>query len=135
MNAKTQVAVEAHGAALVKFFGMEAIWRANCKDPATINTVLLCKRLRRLERMAQAWALAVCNGELEPTEAESDTKHEWVENRLADLLGESSRGKTFFNTDPRGYALKIKSEFAQDFPHRDWGGYGIIAPDLTEGGR
>lgn len=34
-----------------------------------------------------------------------------------------------------GYALKIHSEWtAKNAPdlHRDWGGYGIIAPDLTD---
>ncbi len=45
----------------------------------------------------------------------------------------------FFNRDPRGYALKIKSEWMHAHPelplHRDWGGYGILAPDLTDGER
>jgi hypothetical protein len=52
----------------------------------------------------------------------------------------------FVNRDPRGYALKIDSEWMAeargrdefyDTPtrqlHRDMGGYGILAPDLTEG--
>lgn len=44
----------------------------------------------------------------------------------------------FINRDPRGYALKIKSEYmagagwiAQLALMRDWGGYGIIAPEIT----
>ena len=44
----------------------------------------------------------------------------------------------FINRDPRGYALKIKSEYmagagwiAQWALMRDWGGYGIIAPEIT----
>jgi hypothetical protein len=41
----------------------------------------------------------------------------------------------FFNRDPRGYALKIPSEWMHAHPevslHRDWGGYGILAPDLS----
>ncbi len=53
----------------------------------------------------------------------------------------------FLNRDPRGYALKIDDAWmaehgnATDHPsksptavcrlHRDWGGYGIIAPDLS----
>lgn len=40
------------------------------------------------------------------------------------------------NRDPRGYALKIDDEWMRAHRdvvlHRDWGGYGIIAPDLTE---
>lgn len=41
----------------------------------------------------------------------------------------------FLNSDPRGYALKILSEYVAKHElsiHRDWGGYGILAPDLTE---
>lgn len=41
----------------------------------------------------------------------------------------------FINLDARGYALKIKDEYMLEHGlnlHRDWGGYGIIAPDLTE---
>jgi len=36
--------------------------------------------------------------------------------------------------DPRGYALKLDDEWTRaNAPHihRDWGGYGILAPDLT----
>lgn len=43
----------------------------------------------------------------------------------------------FVNCDPRGYALKIPNEYVRGHEldiHKDWGGYGIIAPDLTEGG-
>jgi hypothetical protein len=39
----------------------------------------------------------------------------------------------FLNRDPRGYALKIDDEWmrSQAHPlHRDWGGYGIIAPEI-----
>lgn len=50
----------------------------------------------------------------------------------------------FLNRDPRGYALKIDDQWIRDratristngetYPlHTDWGGYGIIAPDLSE---
>lgn len=44
----------------------------------------------------------------------------------------------FVNLDPRGYSLKIRDEWVREHDakiHRDMGGYGIIAPDLTEGGR
>jgi hypothetical protein len=44
----------------------------------------------------------------------------------------------FINHDPRGYSLKLDTEtikyfeeLGEEFPHRDWGGYGILAPDLT----
>ena len=39
----------------------------------------------------------------------------------------------FFNFDARGYALKFFEDFSKDKPiHKDWGGYGIIAPDFRE---
>ncbi len=42
----------------------------------------------------------------------------------------------FLNRDPRGYALKINDEEVRarslDIA-TDWGGYGLIAPDLREG--
>jgi hypothetical protein len=42
----------------------------------------------------------------------------------------------YVNRDARGYALKIKDEWMRDNRvtlYSDWGGYGIIAPDLIEG--
>jgi hypothetical protein len=40
----------------------------------------------------------------------------------------------FLNRDPRGYALKIDDEWMRAHPqfrlHTDWGGYGIIAPEI-----
>ena len=41
----------------------------------------------------------------------------------------------FLNGDARGYALKIDDEYLKNNNfniHRDWGGYGIIAPDFRE---
>ena len=40
----------------------------------------------------------------------------------------------FVNRDPRGYALKIDDAWMgaqKAVLHRDWGGYGILAPDLS----
>lgn len=42
----------------------------------------------------------------------------------------------FHNGDPRGYAIKIRDEYVREHGlsiHQDWGGYGIIAPDFSEG--
>lgn len=39
----------------------------------------------------------------------------------------------FINRDPRGYALKIDDGWMREHNaelHRDWGGYGIIAPEI-----
>ena len=45
----------------------------------------------------------------------------------------------FINRDPRGYALKIESDWMETYARKaggdritqDWGGYGIIAPEIT----
>lgn len=40
----------------------------------------------------------------------------------------------FINRDPRGYALKIREIWMRNYSgnlHRDWGGYGILAPEIT----
>jgi hypothetical protein len=43
----------------------------------------------------------------------------------------SDADEIFFNGDARGYALKINDEFVKDKEiFKDWGGYGIIAPDF-----
>ena len=42
------------------------------------------------------------------------------------------REQFFINTDPRGYALKLNItaiEQAKYDIYRDWGGYGILAPE------
>jgi hypothetical protein len=56
-------------------------------------------------------------------------------NKLLGTYGHVDAVPVFINRDPRGYALKVSSEtvkaFNLDLP-TDWGGYGIIAPDLSE---
>ena len=45
----------------------------------------------------------------------------------------------FVNKDARGYALKIDDEWMRAHPgvwlHSDWGGYGILAPEIDKNGR
>jgi hypothetical protein len=41
----------------------------------------------------------------------------------------------FLNDDARGYSLKIRDEWMREHKaelHRDWGGYGILAPEIKE---
>lgn len=128
MNAKTQAAVMNHGRNLLAIFP-GAIER----DPAK-----LCKRLRKLEREAAAIGLRLCNGP-QYEEGEADKLCAIVLGKVNALLGNSAEVPVFVNRDPRGYALKIEDGWmyhntAGRNPmrlHMDWGGYGIIAPDLT----
>ena len=127
--------IEQHGQNLLAIFP-----NAMERDP-----VKLCKKLRKLDLEAAQHTVAMCNGE------GCDTIHEEtltiIENKIAKLLANdpSTGVPVFINRDPRGYALKIDDEWLTasmgrdkfyDTParrlHRDFGGYGIIAPDLTE---
>lgn len=122
MNAKTLEAVKRHGEQLLAIFP-----QATERD-----SVALCKKLRRVETAAHKWALECCNWR-DPSEEEQEANESKIFARLKRILG-TTEG-IIYNKDPRGYALKIDDTVmrAQGYIlHRDWGGYGIIAPDLTE---
>ena len=136
MNAKTKAAVIKHGEDLLAIFP-----KAVERDP-----VKLCRKLRKLEREGSALALRLCNGP-EYADGEADAIADDILNRTDALLQpKRSVAPLMLNRDPRGYALKIKSDWLQAARrdgrtvgahgcciHQDWGGYGIIAPDLTAG--
>ena len=126
MNAKTEAAVIEHGKNLLAIFP-----NATEKDP-----VKLCKKLRRLEWEGAALALRRCNGP-EFAEGQYEAKTADVLAKVDGLLHyERDHVRVFLNGDPRGYALKIDDDWMRARPdvrlHRDWGDYGILAPDLTE---
>jgi hypothetical protein len=73
----------------------------------------------------RAWELT------QATEEEQDNFIEKIEDSLAKIIGEDNLAKCFINFDPRGYALKINEENSKDFYFKDWGGFGIIAPDFN----
>ena len=100
-----------------------------------IEPVALCKKLRRLEAKASQLTTQACNGDIE-MDYTFDTKLACILDNVNQLLCNVQRKHIpiFINQDPRGYALKINDEYMRNEElelHRDWGGYGIIAPDLT----
>lgn len=100
--------------------------------PTTIglDPIKLCKQLRRLEGKANRAACALCSDANGTEKAEEDL--DWAERELHKLLGTDV--PTFINRDPRGYALKIDDEWMRKHEvklHQDWGGYGIIAPEIN----
>ena len=110
-----------HGMRLKKIFNLS-------DDP-----IVLCKKLRRIEVAAGRIAVDYCNGKLtcEQWEAESDL----ILLRVRKIIGQGLPGAVFVNGDPRGYALKIDSDVVHDKNldiHRDFGGYGILAPDYSD---
>ena len=107
--------------------------RAFFPDPYSgIGPVELCKKLHRLEARAHRAATDHCNGDIECDEMEKIELS--VIRSLANIIPDYKEkwvSHIFVNLDPRGYALKIKSESVLDLKldiYRDWGGYGILAP-------
>ena len=125
MTDRQRQKIEAHGRNLLAIFP-----NATEQDP-----VRLCKRLRRLEAQGAAIGLRMCNGPEYPTEDAADEETEAVLEKVRRLLGVTVRMPIFVNRDPRGYALKIDDKYVRDEKlaiHQDWGGYGIIAPEITD---
>jgi len=101
-----------------------------------LDPVALCQKLRRLESKAHALCIMECN-----TGEDKDPELSRVLTTVKKILFPDTFNSdpelykaVFINGDPRGYALKIKSEYvaANNLQiYRDWGGYGIIAPDFT----
>ena len=120
MNKQTQMKVYQYGEKLKKIFGL------------SIEPVLLCRRLRRLEAIAHRLAEDFCNGTMQ--EPEFSNKIKQVREKLRVML-ELDRNKipVFINGDPRGYALKIVDDYVREHKldiSTDMGGYGLLAPDL-----
>ena len=93
--------------------------------------IALCEKLRLLEGKQDKANLDYCNGEMLPESHELITER--TRNAVYNLLGDKGP-ELYINSDPRGYALKIDDAVvraqALDIP-TDWGGYGLLAPDLT----
>lgn len=124
MTAKQREAIERHGRNVLAIFPS-----ATEQDP-----VALCKKLRRLETAAHNAAVRWLS--VPDTRGEADAVFARVEAQVTALLacGEGTdTPRVFVNRDPRGYALKIEDEYVRANGlqiHRDWGGYGILAPEI-----
>jgi hypothetical protein len=82
----------------------------------------------RIEEQGSRHAEKLCS------DAEYCSNHGQVE-RNTDLITWAAQNlldsdRVWLNQDPRGYALKIDLKEGERL-HTDWGGYGIIAPDLS----
>lgn len=114
--------IRQHGYDLMRIFDL----------PSDTDPVRLCKLLRRLESRAHRAAEDWCNGEM--TESQNDRITDDILEALDQLLGYKAKGiPVFINGDPRGYALKIEDDYVREHAlqiHRDWGGYGILAPEI-----
>lgn len=119
--------IKDHGENLLHLFP-----RATERDP-----IKLCKKLRRMEAKAQEIVLRLCNGpEFPGGDDEVDALTGAILAKVNAILGNSGPASVpvFVNRDPRGYALKIDDVWMHNKQARlysDWGGYGIIAPEIT----
>tara|TARA_R100000329_G_scaffold82052_1_gene69919 strand:- start:41 stop:424 length:384 start_codon:yes stop_codon:yes gene_type:complete len=99
-------------------------------DPTT-DPVKLCKKLLRLETKAHKLATDFCNGDVD--QIEFDTKGDKILKKVETILKDKKH--LLLNGDARGYALKIDDNFLRINNlsiFRDWGGFGIVAPDFRE---
>ena len=101
-----------------------------------LDPLALCRRLRRVEARISAVAVRACNVGM--SDAAWDKALTAALSDVAELLG-AGGPPIHVNGDPRGYALKIDDSWMAAHPdarlHRDWGGYGIIAPEISPDGR
>ena len=96
-----------------------------------IDSTKLCKMLFRLENKAHQLATDFCNGDI--NQLEWDTKGDKILAKVETIL--KDKKNLLLNGDARGYALKIDDKYIRDNNltiYRDFGGYGIIAPDFRE---
>jgi hypothetical protein len=141
MNAKQRMyqRIEKHGNDLKAIFNLESA------DP-----IKLSKQLHGLEVKANRAATCLCTNTLDrleltryeeqsgdvrqATEEEQDTFFDSILNKVDKILNFKKQNiPVFINHDPRGYALKIKSEYVQTNQvdiYRDFGGYGILSPEF-----
>lgn len=96
------------------------------------DNITLCKKLFKLENKAHNLATLYCNGVINSEEWEDETIE--VSSKVESILNIVDDDVFFINGDARGYALKLCEEFSRDKNiSKDWGGYGLIAPDFREG--
>lgn len=97
----------------------------------TTDPVKLCKKLLRLETKAHRLATNFCNGDID--QIEFDTQGDKILTKVETIL--NNKKVLLLNGDARGYALKINDDFIRVNNlsiFRDWGGFGIVAPDFRE---
>lgn len=115
--------IRKHGEQLKAIFGLD------------VDAVKLCKSLFRIEHKAHQMATDYCNGTGGIDTDNWDAKIAPIMAKVDKILSYTTKKiPVFLNGDARGYALKIDSNSAKNMCiHKDWGGYGIIAPDFGEG--
>lgn len=102
-------------------------------DVAEIDVPEMMVKLHQLENRAHRITEQLCNGEIEEQKAEKALKR--IAEKVDKIFAYHLQG-FFINYDPRGYALKIQSETMKEVYSdiglkTDWGGYGILSPEIN----
>lgn len=95
-------------------------------DAAERDPIALCRKLRRWESIASRGAVDACNNQIGLDAWPSIERR--VLSKVNALLGTE---RVWINSDPRGYSLKVDLTPGENL-YTDWGGLGIIAPDLSD---
>ncbi len=106
--------IENHGRKVIDYFNVST----------DLSPIELSKKLFRLENRMHKACEDYCNGNISETELDKIETN--VLSQVKKIL--STLDNIFVNQDPRGYSLKIESP--NNFYMRDWGGYGILAPNF-----
>lgn len=114
--------IRKHGESLNKVFGLN-------EDPTK-----LAKKIHSLELKAHKLATDYCNGENGVDSENWESLSDAILAKVDKVLNFTSQEiPVFVNGDARGYALKINDDYVRDNGieiHKDWGGYGILAPEF-----
>lgn len=101
-----------------------------------LDDIALSKKLFSLEHKAAKLALDYCNGENGVNTDNWEALTDKLLISVDKVTGYIARGiPVFVNGDARGYALKINDGYVREHNleiHKDWGGYGILAPDFNK---
>jgi SMC interacting uncharacterized protein involved in chromosome segregation len=124
MNKKERMneQIRKHGENLNKVFGLN-------EDP-----IKLAKKLHTIELKAHKLATDYCNGENGVDSENWETLSDAILEKVDKVLNFTAQEiPVFVNGDARGYALKINDDYVRNNGleiHKDWGGYGILAPEF-----
>lgn len=125
--------VEQRKQALLKHYGSLEKLASLCGIPNPDGKKLSLKLFKIEQEMNKA-AVDYCNGEMHHVTYK--LKQDINLQRVETLFNNNLKG-FFINSDPRGYSLKIQDDiFRAEYREQtgltsDWGGYGILSPDLS----
>lgn len=100
------------------------IFGNDCVNPYSTFEILL-----KAEKEANRKATDYCNGLIDGDKFEA-WKDKFLFRLKNKLMIDKLPSGFILNTDPRGYALKMAEGTFPDGMWRDFGGYGILAPEF-----